>query len=673
MAKRSMKWSRDTGRPVRVLFLLFLCFAPGIVHAAGSGDPGQAGNDLGSAAVQRFGSPGTVNSEISVPMTSRDTPMRTLDGNKFFSAQLLCPSSRKFIEVSIQVGGSGDISQVTVSQDIDMDGNTDFVFSVPFPVSGVCANGIISCQAGTWGNCSYYRWSADASARVGLATAAISDLGGCYCVNASCGSNLVQGNLSTVLRDLGGGVSGAVQAVNRKYAVTDVKEEGSTITYYGQDAGQCSGSPGPYGSSSPEQYYSTGSDAGLANAKDAAQTSQAGDPASYYSLIANSQAAQESQGDYRQCSVIRNITVTTVTGCSSPGDSLDPSLNGCTINDLRPYPRTIKTHDGGSGGSCYFPQPGSITSSGGSLYIGNYLCGDPHGGVVKNARIRFLCGGAQVIVYSREYETATISCPSGDLAWIEGWYYTSNANHISCPAGYSDGLCNGLCCMKPADRTDVIDDTVDNRCLAYETDPQCRLRDEQSDGVYTFNNYNPTSLSPLSSCRTFTGYLPHDVCRDWWRKDRTYICETPGRYDFTDTKRRVDAVYSSSSANSGSLVYTDLRKDADGSWKTESVTSSLGAVGQGSSSNFCDQACKTRKLKSDTQAGKTGNKAQYQKSAAAYDFFYRLCRNGVCPTGDGEEVVNACGCLNDFSEAASVLSVLDAAGKDLICTTGARY
>ena len=668
-----MKWSRDTGRPVRVLFLLFLCFAPGIVHAAGSGDPGQAGNDLGSAAVQRFGSPGTVNSEISVPMTSRDTPMRTLDGNKFFSAQLLCPSSRKFIEVSIQVGGSGDLSQIAVSQDLDMDGNTDFVFSVPFPVSGVCANGIISCQAGTWGNCSYYRWSADASARVGLATAAISDLGGCYCVNASCGSNLVQGNLSTVLRDLGGGVSSAVQAVNRKYAVTDVKEEGSTITYYGQDAGQCSGSPGPYGSSSPEQYYSAGSDAGLANAKDAAQISQAGDPASYYSLIANSQAAQESQGDYRQCSVIRNVTVTTVTGCSSPGDSLDPSLNGCTINDLSPYPRTIKTHDGGGGGSCYFSQPGSITSSGGSLYIGNYLCGDPHGGVVKNARIRFLCGGVQVIVYSREYETAAFSCASGDLAWIEGWYYTSNANHISCPAGYSDGLCNGLCCMKPADRTDVINDTVDNRCLAYETDPQCRLRDEQSDGVHTFNNYNPTTLSPLSSCRTFTGYLPHDVCRDWWRKDRTYICKTPGRYDFTDTKRRVDAVYSSSSAHSGSLVYTDLSKDADGSWKTESVTSPLGAVTQGSSSDSCDQACKTKKLKSDTQAGKTGNKAQYQKSAAAYDFFYRLCRNGVCPTGDGEEVVNACGCLNDFSEAASVLSVLNAAGKDLICTTGARY
>ena len=125
--------------------------------------------------------------------------------------------------------------------------------------------------------------------------------------------------------------------------------------------------------------------------------------------------------------------------------------------------------------------------------------------------------------------------------------------------------------------------------------------------------------------------------------------------------------------NSGSLAYSDLRKDTDGSWKAEDVTSPLGVVAQISSYSACDQACKTRKLKSDTQAGKTGNKSQYQKTATAYDFFYRLCRNGTCPAGDGEEVVTACGCLNDFPEATSVLSVLDAASKDLICTTGVRY
>ncbi len=671
MVKQSRIWSRDTARLARTLCFLVLCLIiPPSVHPE---DPGNAGSTLGNTVIQKFGSPDGVSRDISAPMTSRDTLMKTLDGGKSFSAQLLCPSSRKFIEVLVQPGSSGDLAQVVVSQDIDMDGNTDHVFSVPFPVSGVCANGVISCDAGTWGNCRYFRWEADVSTRVGVSAAAVSDLGGCYCLNASCGSNLAWGNMATVLRDLGGGAAGAVQAVNRKFAVTNVKEEGTKITYYGQDTGQCSGHPGPYGSSAPEQYYSPGSDAGLSGAKDEARTSQTGDPVSYYNLIVNSQAAQEEQGDYRQCSIIRNILVTTVMECSSPGDSLDVPSNSCTINDLSPYPRTLKTHDGGGGGGCYFSQPGSITSQGGSFYIGNHLCGDPHGGVVKNARIRYRCGGAESIVYSREYATATISCPSGDLVWIEGWYYTSNVNRIDCPSGYSDGFCNGMCCMKPADRKDLFEEIEDDRCLAWENDSKCRLKDEKTDDVYTFQNYGPTSLAPFPSCRTFTGYVPHEVCRDWWRKDRTYICVTPGRYNFDDTKRRVDSIHDSASENSGSLAYTDLRKNTDGSWLSESVSSPLGTAIQNPSRGACDQACKTRKLRPDTQAGKTGNRAQYQNTAAAYDFFYRLCRDGICPAGEGEEIVRDCNCLNDFAEAASVLSVLNAAGKDMICTTGEQY
>jgi hypothetical protein len=669
MAKRSRTWLKDTARLVRIC-LLVLCLIPRISCAE---DPGGAGSALGNTVVQRFGTPEGVKRDISAPMTNGDTPMKTLDGGKTFSARLLCPSSRKFIEILVQSGSSGDLVQVVVSQDIDMDGNADHVFTVPFPVSGVCANGVISCDAGTWGNCRYFRWEADGSARIGLTAAAVSNLGGCYCLNSSCGSNLAWGNMATILKDLGGGVAGAVQAANRKFAVTDVKVEGAVITYYGQDTGRCSGHPGAYGSTSPEQYYSPGSGSGLISAKDEARASQSGDQSSYYNLITDSPAAREEQGDYRQCSITRNVLVTTVMVCLSPGDSLDVPSGSCTINDLSPYPRTLKTHDGRSGGGCYFPQPGSVTSSGGSFYIGNHLCGDPHGGVVKNARIRYLCGGVQSIVYSGEYQTASISCPSGDLAWIEGWYYTSNANRIDCPASYSDGFCNGLCCMKPADRKDVLEEVDDSRCLTWENDPGCRLRDEKADDVYTFRNYGPTSLTPFPSCRTFTGYLPHEVCRDWWRKDRTYMCTTPGRYDFEDTKRRVDGIHDSTAENSGSLFYTDLRKNADGSWSTENVSSSLGTATPNPTTGFCDQACKTRKLQPDTQAGKIGNRAQYQKTAAAYDFFYRLCRDGVCPAGEGEEIVTSCGCLEEFAGAASTLSVLNAAGKDMICTTGALY
>ncbi len=670
MAKRSRAWSENTGRLVKALCLFLLCLIPG---SALADDPRQAGSALGNTAIQRFGSPEGVNQAIAAPFTSKSTPMQTLDGAKSFSAQLLCPSSRKFIEVFIQPAASGDLSQVIISQDIDMDGNTDNIFSVPFPVSGVCANGIIACDAGTWGNCRYFRWEADGAARIGLAAAAISNLGGCYCINASCGNNLAQGNMGTVLQDLGGGVAGAIQAVNRKYAVTDVKQEGTTITYYGENAGKCSGNPGPYGSSSPEQYYNPGSDSGLAGAIDANRTSQSNDPASYYSLIADSQAARTEQGDFRQCQVIRNIFVTTVTGCSSLGDSLDVPSNSCTINDLSPYPATIKTHNGGGSGGCYFSQPGGISPYGGVIGIGNYLCGDPHGGVVKNARIRYRCGGTEAIVYSAEYQTATLTCPTGDLEWIEGWYYTSPVNHIACPDGYTDALCNGLCCRKPAEQNDVLEEVEDNRCQAYEGDPKCRLRDEKVDGVYTIKNFVSTTLQPFHSCRTFTGHVANEVCRDWWRKDRTYFCQTSDPYNFEDARKRMDSIQGSTSGNAGNMTYTDLRKNADGSWSREGISSPLGSALETSSPGTCDQACRTRKIKADTQAGKMGNRSQFQTDTAAYDFFYRLCRDGVCPAGEGEEIVNGCACLNGFSEAASVLSVLNAAGKDLICTTGEKY
>lgn len=670
MVMLSKTWSRNIGKLVRIFFLVSLCFNTRICLAA---DPQQTGTDLGNTAIQLFGSPEGINQAAAAPLTSSDTPMQTLDGGKTFSAQLLCPSSRKFMEVSIQQAGSGDMD-VTVNQDLDMDGNADNIFQVPFLVSGVCANGVISCNAGTWINCTHYRWEADASVRIGLAATSITNLGGCYCINSSCGRNLVSENLATILKDLGGGIAGAIQAVNRKYSITDVKQNGAVITYYGQNAGQCTSNPGIYGSSSPEQYYNPQSDAALIIAKDADRNSQSADPASYYSSIVNSQATQAVQGDFRQCHVMRNVAVTTSTGCSSPGDIYDMMSNSCNIYDLSPYPRIFKTHDGGGDGSCYFAQWSISAPMGISmLYIGDGLCGDPYNGVVKNCRIHYSCGGIEKINYYSEYQTVSIPCPSADFIWIEGLYYASNENHIDCPAGYSDASCNGLCCRTPAEVSDMLNESEDDQCQAYENDPKCKLKDETVDNVETYLNFLPTSLIPMSSCRTFTGYSSHVICRDWWKKDRTYFCQAPAPFDFTDTKKRVDSIHNSITINSGSLTYTDVHKDTSGAWTTDNVSTPLGQITQNPSLKDCDSACKTRKIKSDTQAGVTGNKAQYQTTATAYESFYRLCKEGSCPVGAGEEIVLDCACLNEFNEAAAVISVLDAAGKDLICTSGNTY
>jgi len=121
--------------------VLALVLLAGSAHSAFAQDAVQAGSDLGSAVLQKYGSPEGIQTGISMPMTSSNTPMQTLDRSKSFSAQLACPSSSRFLEVLIQPSGTGDIATLLVSQDLDMDGSIDYSYSVPFPVSGICANG----------------------------------------------------------------------------------------------------------------------------------------------------------------------------------------------------------------------------------------------------------------------------------------------------------------------------------------------------------------------------------------------------------------------------------------------------------------------------------------------------------------------------------------------------
>ena len=72
------------------------------------------------------------------------------------------------MEVLIQPGATGDITTFIVSQDTNFDGNLDYTYEVPFPVSGLCANGVITCNPGTWTNCRTYQWTSDTSGRVSL-------------------------------------------------------------------------------------------------------------------------------------------------------------------------------------------------------------------------------------------------------------------------------------------------------------------------------------------------------------------------------------------------------------------------------------------------------------------------------------------------------------------------
>ena len=189
------------------------------------------------------------------------------------------------------------------------------------------------------------------------------------------------------------------------------------------------------------------------------------------------------------------------------------------------------------------------------------------------------------------------------------------------------------------------------------------------DGVQTFANFNATGLTPLPGCRTFTGEVDtNTVCRDWWQKKRTYVCGSQ-TYDFSAIGTRFGTVVTSSTDNGTSLDFQDKRLGAGG-WNA--ANGSIALPGRDPAAT-CEQACKTRIPKDDTQVTLSGDVTTMRNPATSYDFFYRVCdQNGQCPAGPGEEVVKECQCINEFAEAATIIQTLRTAGKDTICTTGTK-
>ncbi len=209
-----------------------------------------------------------INERISKPMTSDDTPMISYGANGVaFEAQLTTSSSKSFLDVFAAPGAAGGITTLIVNQDLDLDGTPDFTYSAPMNVSGVCGNGIISCSPGTWENCLYYTWEAGTDSKITLTQVPdIKSLGGCYCINNSCGSNLVWNNMAQVLGSLGGGIVAAIQKNDPRLTITNVQSSNTQITYYGQrsdavgDIVQSGSGVNSSGVSNPNAFYSPTND-----------------------------------------------------------------------------------------------------------------------------------------------------------------------------------------------------------------------------------------------------------------------------------------------------------------------------------------------------------------------------------------------------------------------------
>lgn len=656
-----MKWFGSTA----LTSLLALLFSLGLGSSAfAADDPKAAANSVGNAVNKKFGSAAGIRDNASQPLTSKGTKLYTVDGTKSDYAQISRPASKAFVNIVGQPSGTGDLTGVAVYEDLNFDGTSDYAYMVPVPISGVCANGVISCNPGTWTNCQTFKWQSDASGKVALASTSLDSLGGCYCINSSCGSNLVWNNISMVMQTIGGGVVGGIQSSKAGIVVTDVKPDGPSISYYGQDTtGTSAGGPGS-GAVSQTSYY--GSPGSVSSATDTMVASQATDPKSYYSMMTTSMQNKGSNSDFHTCTQTRQIAVD------------GPNCTIGTYNPIKQVCENIIFQQSNGADNYGFSYSGTMTVIAGDtvhfMLVKDYACAGQDSSVGNTVSVN----GSQI---------GSIGFGGKGAYWCTGDDYGKNINY-NVPV---DGTYNWAVSGAATDYGDwymithykislerpyscTNDEYITDGCTTMASNPDCVIEAETVDGVLTYSNYNPTNLAPLPSTKTF----PADVCsqtvtRNWWTKQRTYMCKTTG-FDMNNVGKRVSTITTSMDSNTASQTsfnYNDQRMDTKtGAWTADSGTLNVQGLDIGKD---CQFVCKTRKLVDSAGVTQAGPSTKQRSSTQSYEFSYKTCdTDNKCPAEAGEEILKDCQCLSEFAEATSIMMSLDAASKDLICSDGTR-
>lgn len=125
------------------------------------------------------------------------------------------------------------------------------------------------------------------------------------------------------------------------------------------------------------------------------------------------------------------------------------ALTSCTLNPgvsvkIISGPVTLITDNSGVSlgeNGCHFNNTAygvSLTSSGGTSFLSNDLCGDVNPDTTKQGYVAYSCGGVIKTMYGAEGETITTPCLSNDFTLVDGYYYATNAPTVRCPSNTTD-------------------------------------------------------------------------------------------------------------------------------------------------------------------------------------------------------------------------------------------
>jgi len=651
-----MKWLKN----IVVISSILLLF----VQTVFAEDPPSA-QDAAKNQYERFrslsGSPENLKQNFLDP-TLGGSPLYTIDRSQSGNVVVGCPSNNVFLTIMITPRPTGDFD-ATIFQ------NNGGRFSIS-GVSGVCSNGFIICNPGTWINCTPYEFIGG-NGNLTIGRVGIVELSGCFCVNNSCGNGLVWHNLPYVLKIFGGAAAGALQKGDPRFAVSQVKIDGNTIQFFGQQEGGCSISEitNKGGVLYPERYY--GSPAMIQSGVESEVLAQSASPDSYYSLLSG---LNQSQGNLKSCVIERNVytnrldlydIIAPVSGNGGTvrpcGDKCIQVVLGwegdnywcgcCNIHELY-YDLMVKRPDLIESATLVY----AVWDDWIQFWFNNYLIWNgPYGNWTSSTD--YPPGNCELgTSWRRELNVDATSFFSGVPA---NSIVRTKTRVAVCGCGEGFGLVN----IKAKNFCEK-QENISNTCQQYIEDPTCVLVDEKVDGVYTIRNQIKTGLTPIQRCENVCGDY---VCPDFWRKERTYRCQRPD-WDLSDAKQRLATVVPTSEYDGSKITFTDVRKE-NNSWNT--YPNQIFYVQQGQQSEDCEKACKVKVVVNNTQVGLGAPVSQLNLTSGDYGVrYYRTCYNDQCPLKDGEVMEAPCQCVQNFPGAVTAMQAIRMAGQDIICSSG---
>ena len=664
---------------IQILFLgAFLL--PYFAHAQISATPDpskmtQSKDAAGSISSTVKGQTGTASrlNESQIRPVSGDNIMKTYDGQTSFNGKAVCKGTSEFMRMLVQPAANGNLKLLNIMQDTDMNGSLDITTSPGWEVSVVCSNGFQTCtDANNAATCSSWAWVADTTTyQLGRKSVAMSDLGGCYCINNSCGNNLAWNNLSQILNDLGGGASQALSRANPWFTLSQIKIDGVSASFVGGETASCSigDSEGFFGTADGQKIltYQDNYNAMKNDANETAKTSDA------YRMINSGSLNPNEKSDIYNCDITRNVNL------DEPKldeiiafDGGAGSVQQCGTDCLQLV--LGRLGDNYWSGSCSYYEVDS------SFFIKDHtrIASATLENAVFDDWMQLWAGDK--VVWSGPYGNWNDTGPvPGACELKQSWnmspkldfkQYLNKNGQVKFKirvevSGEGEGY--ALVRLKADLSCREGSEYVTNTCTAYENDQNCQLAEETVDGVKTFISSINTGLIPLPQTKVLQGsFCTVPVKRDWFNKKRAYRCNRKVDFNFDNILERkayVDktvtpADYKDKMFSNGQVTYGS----------GELFWPDMPTVGP------CINMCKTRKAKTTPDMSISGQVDKNNNAGVVkYDNFYYECDTGnTCPAGPGEEIVKACQCLNEFAEASAIMQVMRQAGQDMICTSGTQ-